>query len=147
MADYDFRRMVRKFPNLRRTCPATQSVTISLNPRVTKPEGSTMLDDHQDLSPPPTIFVSPSDQKTASDSATTASNPPKIACGHCRYFSRVTESGGECRRYAPRASHPGEPIFIPMDIRQWCGEFAQKQREHIPQAPSAYEASLGRRKA
>jgi len=63
----------------------------------------------------------------------------EVTCPGCRYFERIAEGHGECRRYAP---HPNVPLFIPKaessgmcktDIhwpkvydRNWCGEFASR---------------------
>lgn len=62
-----------------------------------------------------------------------------MTCPVCRYFERIAEGHGECRRYAP---HPNTPLFISKadslgtyknDIhwpkvydRNWCGEFVAR---------------------
>lgn len=63
----------------------------------------------------------------------------EMFCPGCRYFERIAEGHGECRRYAPR---PNAPLFISKadslgtyknDIhwpkvydRNWCGEFVSR---------------------
>lgn len=56
-----------------------------------------------------------------------------VECVDCKFYKRLNDGGGQCRRYAPRQANSERPWAMVWS-NDWCGEFERKPVEIVQSA-------------